>query len=200
MRVGFENMFFSQNGIKKMEENKEWYVMRDLHRGHRTVLSYQELSDKGYETYTPTVKTPAKGKNGKTEIVERPFLPDLFFLKCELSVLKILTNTFKGKFQYRYKYGVHPATPITVPQKQMDDFIRANKESKETKFLTVNEIPQSARNSTVRIVSGPLQGVEGMLLGIRGTKRKRLIIELPHFLAISVYLEDEYVVVKELRS
>ena len=95
---------------------------------------------------------------------------------------------------------MHPATPITVPQKQMDDFIRANKESKETKFLTVNEIPLSARNSTVRIVSGPLQGVEGMLLGIRGTSRKRLIIELPHFLAISVYLEDEYVVVKELRS
>ena len=33
-----------------MDTKKEWFVMRDLHRGHRAVLSYQDLANKGYET------------------------------------------------------------------------------------------------------------------------------------------------------
>ena len=176
-----------------MDTKKEWFVMRDLHRGHRTVLSYQDLANKGYETYTPTVKSLSKDKGGKTVVVERPYLPDLFFLKTERVELNDLTTFSKGKFQFRYQYGIHPATPMVVPDKQMDNFIRANQNSDETKFLNVSEIPSSARNRPIRILSGPLEGVEGMLMGVRGSKRKRLVIELPHFLAISVNIEDEYV-------
>lgn len=176
-----------------MEPKKEWFVMRDLHRGHRAELSYQLLASKGYETYTPTVKTPVKDRNGKARIEARPYLPDLFFLNAERSELNVLTNTVKRSFQFRYQYGVRPATPIVVPDKQMHDFIRANRESDDTKFLAVDEIPLKARNCPIRIIGGPLDGVEGMLMGVRGTRRKRLVIELPHFLAIGVYVEDEYI-------
>ena len=51
-----------------MDTKKEWFVMRDLHRGHRAVLSYQDLANKGYETYTPTVKSLSKDKGGKTVV------------------------------------------------------------------------------------------------------------------------------------
>ena len=52
-----------------MDTKKEWFVMRDLHRGHRAVLSYQDLANKGYETYTPTVKSLSKDKGGKTVVM-----------------------------------------------------------------------------------------------------------------------------------
>ena len=42
---------------EEKEAKREWFVMRDLHRGHRAHLSYQLLAEKGYSTYTPTVKT-----------------------------------------------------------------------------------------------------------------------------------------------
>lgn len=175
------------------EAKREWFVMRDLHRGHRAHLSYQLLAEKGYTTYTPTVKTSVRDKEGKAHIVERPYLPDLFFLNALRSQLIALTTEPKRNFQFRYRYGVSPPSPIVVPDKQMDDFIRANKESDETRFFSVTEIPKSARNSPIRIIGGPLDGLEGLLLRTRGTSRKQLIIELPHFLAISVYVQDEYI-------
>lgn len=175
------------------EAKREWFVMRDLHRGHRAHLSYQLLAEKGYTTYTPTVKTSVRDKEGKAHIVERPYLPDLFFLNALRSQLIALTTEPKRNFQFRYRYGVSPPSPIVVPDKQMDDFIRANKESDETRFFSVTEIPKSARNSPIRIIGGPLDGLEGLLLRTRGTSRKQLIIELPYFLAISVYVQDEYI-------
>lgn len=178
---------------KEQEVKREWFVMRDLHRGHRAHLSYQLLAEKGFTTYTPTVKTPVREKSGKARIVERPYLPDLFFLKAQRSELSDLILDPKRNYQFRYKYGVRPPSPIVVPDKQMDDFIRANKESEETRFFPVTDIPKSARNSPIRIIGGPLDGLEGLLLRTRGTKRKQLIIELPHFLAISVYVKDEYI-------
>ena len=182
-----------QEKEEEKESKREWFVMRDLHRGHRAHLSYQLLAEKGYSTYTPTVKTIVRDKTRKAYIVERPYLPDLFFLNAQRSQLIALTNEPKCNFQFRYRYGVSPPAPMVVPDKQMDDFIRANKESEETRFFPVTDIPKSARNSPIRIIGGPLDGLEGLLLRTRGTKRKQLIIELPHFLAISVYVKDEYI-------
>ena len=198
VKVGIGNMHLSQfKSIMEQEEEKEskreWFVMRDLHRGHRAHLSYQLLAEKGYSTYTPIVKTIVRDKTRKAYIVERPYLPDLFFLNAQRSQLIALTNEPKCNFQFRYRYGVSPPAPMVVPDKQMDDFIRANKESEETRFFPVTDIPKSARNSPIRIIGGPLDGLEGLLLRTRGTKRKQLIIELPHFLAISVYVKDEYI-------
>ena len=71
-----------------MDTKKEWFVMRDLHRGHRAVLSYQDLANKGYETYTPTVKSLSKDKGGKTVVVERPYLPESIDRLCITALRK----------------------------------------------------------------------------------------------------------------
>lgn len=174
------------------EPKKEWYVMRDLHRGHTKVFAYEDLANKGFRTYTPTVKKPKQDSDGKVTIIERPYLPDLFFIYGERKPIELLIHS-RSFFQFRFKYGVRPVSPIVVPDKSMEDFIAANKDSDETRFFSVSSIPQSARNCPIRIIGGPLTGLEGLLLRTRGTTRKQLIIELPHFLAISVYVKDEYI-------
>ena len=45
----------SDNNQEK-EPKMEWYVMRDLHRGHSKVFAYEELAQKGFRTYTPTIR------------------------------------------------------------------------------------------------------------------------------------------------
>ena len=47
----------------------EWYVMRDLHRGHTKVFAYEELAQKGFRTYTPTVKKPKLDSKGKPPLI-----------------------------------------------------------------------------------------------------------------------------------
>ena len=45
----------------------------------------------------------------------------------------------------------------------------------------------------IRIIGGPLDNYEGFLLTVRGSKVKRLLIELPTFLAASVEVEPEFI-------
>ena len=45
----------------------------------------------------------------------------------------------------------------------------------------------------IRIVGGTLDGYEGTLVTVRGSKRKRLLVEIPMLLAAAVEVEPEYV-------
>ena len=45
----------------------------------------------------------------------------------------------------------------------------------------------------VRIIGGPLDGYEGNLLSVRGSRTKRLIVELPEFFSAGVEVDPEYI-------
>ena len=48
-------------------------------------------------------------------------------------------------------------------------------------------------NRKIRIVGGPLDGYEGTLQTVRGSKVKRLLVELPGLLSVAVEVEPEYI-------
>lgn len=45
----------------------------------------------------------------------------------------------------------------------------------------------------IRIVGGSLDGYEGKLLTVRGSKTKRLLVELPEFFSVGVEVNPEYI-------
>ena len=45
----------------------------------------------------------------------------------------------------------------------------------------------------VKIIGGPLNGYEGNLLFIRGSRKKRLIVEIPGFLTAAVEVDPEFI-------
>ncbi|EEC95409.1 hypothetical protein PRABACTJOHN_03209 [Parabacteroides johnsonii DSM 18315] len=49
------------------------------------------------------------------------------------------------------------------------------------------------RNRKIRIIGGQLDGYTGTLVTIRGSKTKRLLVELPTLLAASIEVEAEYI-------
>jgi hypothetical protein len=48
-------------------------------------------------------------------------------------------------------------------------------------------------NRPIRIVGGLLDGYEGTLLTTRGSKVKRLLVEIPHLLAVGVEVDPDYI-------
>lgn len=174
-----------------MEEKQQWFVMRDLHRGPAKQYIYEKLSSEGFETYSPLVKS-RKLVHGKAVIVERPFIRDLFFIHAFHSqIVSYMTPTCR--FQFRYRLGVSPAAPLVVPDNAMQDFIRVNKESTAPEFISSESIPSDARHHLIRVVGGPLDGVEGMLKKVRGSKYKTLYVELPGIMAISTVSQFDYI-------
>ena len=48
-------------------------------------------------------------------------------------------------------------------------------------------------NRPIRIVGGPLDGYEGTLITTRGSKVKRLLVEIPQLLSVGVEVNPEYI-------
>ena len=174
-----------------MEETQQWFVMRDLGRGLANQYTYEKLASQGIETFAPTVAR-RKTVRGKVVIVKRPYIRDLFFIHSTFSELQS-AMTPGCRFQFRYRLGVSPPAPIVVPTKVMEDFIRVVTESESPEYIPSESIPRDVRNRLIRVVGGPLDGVEGMLKTIRGSKYKSLYVELPGIMAISTVSQFDYI-------
>ena len=49
------------------------------------------------------------------------------------------------------------------------------------------------RDRQICIIGGPLDGYTGTLVTIRGSRRRRLLVEIPMLLAAAVEVEPEYI-------
>ena len=131
-------------------------------------------------------------KEGKRIKVEAPVMRDLLFVKESRQNLDpIVAKT--PTLQYRFKKGGKQGEPIIIPSEDMEQFIRAVQASNNPKFYSAEEITPLMCGRRIRMVGGTLDGYEGTLQTVRGSKTKHLIITLPSLLAVSVDINDEFV-------
>ena len=95
--------------------------------------------------------------------------------------------------QYRFKKGGKYCEPIVIPQDAMTRFIGATQASANPKYYAMDEISDLMCGRNIRMIGGVLDGYEGKLQTIRGSKTKHLIIILPSLLGVSVEINDEYI-------
>lgn len=172
------------------QNNSQWFAMRDLKRRHAKLPAYQLFENLKIPYFTPMVHRLTL-VNGKRIAREVPFMQDLLFVKDTREHLdSIVEDT--PKLQYRYKLGVQH-TPIIVPTADMERFIYAVKSAASPRFYTPNEVTPDMKNRRIRIIGGQLDGYTGTLVTTRGSKTKRLLVELPTLLAASVEVEPEYI-------
>lgn len=113
----------------------------------------------GVENFIPTDTV----KNYRGKLREKPVISNLVFIRttkkqaCDLKVFSGLP----------LNYLMDPAahSMLVVPDKQMDDFIRVFNVSR-TEGGLVNE--NLVAGERVRVIEGPLKGVEGYVLEILG--------------------------------
>ena len=173
------------------EEIAEWYVMRDLKRANAKLPAYKQLEEAGLEVFTPC-RWRLVVKCGKRirEIV--PVIQDLLFVKEVRSKLDRYVERIPT-LQYRYGRGHSFRNPMTVPAREMERFIQVIRASLSPVYYQPDEITPAMYGRKIHIVGGPLNGCEGYLITHRGSKRKRLLVELHGLLAVGVEVEPEYI-------
>lgn len=172
------------------QESLQWFAMRDLKRRHAKLPAYKLFENLKVSYFTPKVHRLVV-VNGKRVDQEVPFMPDLLFVKDTREHLDLIVES-TPKLQYRYKIGVQH-TPIIVPTAEMERFIYAVESSENPKFYSLDEVTSEMINRKIRIIGGKLDGYTGTLVTTRGSKVKRLLVELPSLLAASVEVEAEYI-------
>ena len=165
--------------------------MRDLKRTNALMPAYKQLSEVGMEVFTP-MATRICVKNGKRILKEVPVINDLLFVyesRHNLDPIVAKTPTL----QYRFKKGGIQGEPIVVPEKEMTQFIGAVKATDNPKFYSAEEISSLMCGRNIRMIGGVLNGYEGKLQTVRGSKTKHLVIVLSSLMAVSVDINDEFV-------
>lgn len=96
------------------------------------------------------------------------------------------------------QFILNPLSPIVVPQRQMDDFIRfyESVDYDEPEFLTPQTMGQLRKNARVVIGDGPLAGISGYYQRVKGAKDKRFIVLIEGLIAMACSVECKFVKVK----
>lgn len=167
-----------------------WYVMRDLKRMNAKEPAYKLLGGYKMEVFVPKVSKLCV-RQGKRIRVEVPFIQDLLFVREKrMNLDPIVAKT--PTLQYRWLRNTW-REPMTVPDADMERFIHAVNASETPAYYLPGELTPDKCGRTVRIVGGSLNGYEGKLLTVRGSKVKRLIVELQGFFSVGVEVNPEYI-------
>ena len=177
--------------LENPDNEKQWFALRDLKRRNTLTPAYKLLSEEGIEVFTPMrwLLTTRAGRRVSREV---PIMQDLLFAYDTRSRLDPIVNK-TPTLQYRYKKGGKYCEPIVVPEDDMNRFIGAVRSTDNPKYYSADEVNSLMCGKRIRIVGGSLNDYEGKLQTVRGSKTKRLVLELPNLLAISVEVEQEYI-------
>lgn len=134
----------------------KWYVVHTRSRHEKQVDSL--LSRKGIETFLPLVNTLSRRKDRK-KYVDIPLFPGYLFVYAEVDNLVNVKYT-RGVAGI---IGTDIDKPTPVPDKQILD-IKKILESD----VKIDPYPHLKKGTCVRLKSGPLKGVEGVLVERKG--------------------------------
>jgi len=165
-----------------------WYAMRDLTRPNALNPAYKMLDDKGFEVFTPKEKR-VRNVRGKRILEEVPVIHDLLFVhstRNELDPVEAATPTLR----YRYVKGGKYKQATIVRDADMDRFQKAVGNLRVLRYYSASEIKSEMMGRVVKVHGGPLDGREVQLRKLRGTKKKRIFVEIPDFIVAEVELTD----------
>lgn len=171
-------------------DKAQWFVMRDLKRRNAKKMAYKQLQELGVKVFVPMTWQIIM-QEGKRIRIEVPVIQDLLFVYDSRLHLDPIVESIQT-LQYRWLRNTF-REPMTVPDLEMDKFIFAVTNSKLPKYYLPEEITPQMYGRKIRIIGGTLNGYVGCLLKIRGSKTKRLLVDLKGCLALGVEVSPEYI-------
>ena len=189
------NNIENQAGIEILpettDEPKIWFVMRDLKRSNANFPAYKLLESLGVTHYTPMHWVLAT-RGGQKKREYRPFIPDLLFVYETRKNLDIIVSK-TPTLQYRFVKGGAYREAMVVPEAEMNRFMHAVGSVGNPRYYLPSEITSDMCKRRIRIVGGNMDGYEGRLLSVRGSRVKRILVELPTWLVAAVEVNPEYI-------
>lgn len=146
--------------VQKVDTNRYWFV--GCTRSCQEKMVEKALSARGIENYLPVQKVTRQWSDRKV-VKDRIVIPGIIFFRCTendrraaLAGIEYLTCCMADKIVHK---------PMHVPDAQMETFRRVVcGASSEVRFLNTEEF---ASGDMVRVIRGPLSGVECEIASVR---------------------------------
>ena len=172
-----------------------WYVLRDLARPNAKKPAYRQLQE--MPGMKDCVFVPLKQRVftefGKRVVRFIPYMPDLVFVHKSREELDPIVREMT-LLQYRYVRGGKQYEALSVRHEVMKEFMEAVKEIDNVEYYSYEEVSPRLYGKQIRIIGGRLNGFEGRLMSKRGSKSKRLLIDLQECnLSAAIQVESEFI-------
>ena len=176
----------SLSKMHNKEENigKETCVWYAMYAYKREMLAQQELKKENIENFIP-MRYTLKEQKGRKERILAPSVSNLIFVHATSAAL----TEFKAKhsyLQYITQREGNGRMLLVVPDNQMQEFIRvASHYEEDLTYYKPEEICLN-RGDKVRVHGGVFDGVEGILVKVKGKRSKRIVIQIPGIMAVAM--------------
>ncbi len=162
-----------------IDKSMKWYAIHTRSRHEKQVDLF--LSERGIETFLPLVHTLSRRRDRK-KYVDLPLFPGYMFVFTEKERLPDVKFT-RGVTRI---IGTDIDAPTPIPDKQILD-LKSITESD----VQLDQFPYLTKGREVRVKSGPLKGVEGVLVERKGHYKLVIRIDLlQKGAAAEVYISD----------
>ena len=163
---------------KKGTEEKVWYAIRVTY--NRELKVKEELDARGITNFVP-MQYRREERNGV--MVKRlvPSIHNLIFINLTPSGMREYRETTAMPVRYIMDREKHK--PITVPNDEMENFIRVAGTYDEKLIYLTPEPGDFSEGERVRIIGGQFAGAEGIFVRIK--RDRRVLISIPGVVAVA---------------
>lgn len=168
-------------GAPVAEPTPEWYVMRVTYQ--RELVAQRLLEGLGVKSFVPTMKVKRRKVGGSFYWREEAKVHNYIFVYATLPELQKIKTTKITYLRYMMAKGDEGRpTPQFVPSKQMEDFMAVCR-SEGVRYLDT-EIDLH-KGDRVRILGGPLKGVEGVYTRTSLKHEHRVVVRIEGIAAVA---------------
>ncbi|MDR1561874.1 MAG: UpxY family transcription antiterminator [Dysgonamonadaceae bacterium] len=153
-----------------------WYAARVKFHTEKKLKKF--LEESGIEHFIPFHDVVYE-RLGKRITMKMPVIPTYIFVRTDKRTAFSLPEKVFTNINFVYRAGSKEL--LVIPEKQMQDFIIAIDFSEGAIFINNGALKRGDR---VRVIKGPMSGLEGELVRMKG--HKRVVIRLEGILSMAM--------------
>lgn len=173
---------------REMAERKavRWYVMR----AYKCEAKAESIltNNPALDFYMPK-KEVVRSYHGKKQVVKVPAIASLFFVRGRRFDIQPMKDEYPF-IQYVMDGKGDDRKFMTVPEKQMEDFIRVADSEAEKRFLLPEDVDLT-KGTRVRVASGTFNGLEGTFVKVKGHRKRLVVVMLDNLLGAAVEISND---------
>jgi ribosomal protein L24 len=176
--------------------DKQWFVLRVPFRNELKVRD--GLRRAGFRAYVP-MQWQVQTVRGCKERKLVPAVSALVFVFGEEEAIGLYKTRCKDTVYWMMTDCSGKRDKMIVSEKAMNDFIRITEQSERSVTYFRPEELQLDKGDRIRIHGGAFDGVEGILIKVKGKREKQLVVSIPDLAVAAVSVKPDVVEVVSLQ-
>lgn len=169
---------------------RHWFAMSAPYQ--REMKAKAELEKHSIPCFVPMRMSAVRHRTGKISKELVPAVHNLVFVHSTRELLQQVKQTIPF-IQYLTRPYSGKNIPITVPDKEMQQFISVTESYNERLiFLTPEEV-HLEKGTPVRIIGGPFDGIEGTFVKVKGCRNRRVVIMARNILGLALDVHPDLI-------